>query len=292
MPRSSKQPMSKAHTFNVATNKTVILNKFLLAIDIFLIALIVLTQLTNLTEAISATLSIVLSVVGVLFPGLRNFYNQPWFKNQYVTAILAAVFGCIIAFIVTYFINQTRTTSEDNRLMIQNGFEESTNTWEEVRLQQLDGDNRVAKDSSEDTSFPGSIRSELTRDYALTGLQSLRVSMATNEEGVYKGFVTQEVTMRAHSITVFVMTPRLENTNIYYIQLCVPSLEWHCSGGTKLIPGEWTPLTIDLSQDDRDGNAFYNRTFNEITVQWLFDTNQAADFSLFFDESTFLISDP
>jgi len=123
----------------------------------------------------------------------------------------------------------------------------------------------------------------IASEYALTGKESLKVTISVNAAGSFKSYLLREGGFTGGGATIYVLAPVLPDVVIDYIQLCIPSYGWACSEGTDIVQGEWTPITIDLEQVDKNGRALSEQLLKEIAVQWKFSTTTKTSFDLYFD---------
>jgi len=178
-----------------------------------------------------------------------------------------------------------------NRLITHYDFEGTDDGWSKVVSLELLPDLTTKSQFPRDNFFPGSMSTEVTTDYALTGQNSLKVITSVNVAGDFKSYLYREGTFTAYGVTIYVLAPdSTAASSISYIQLCVPSHDWVCSDGTQLVPGEWIPLTIDLSQPDNDGVSLAEQKLTELAVQWRFITESGTSVKLYFDSAEFFSS--
>lgn len=185
----------------------------------------------------------------------------------------------------------TPTSSESNRLVTHDDFEDTDNGWVDMRSVQFNDDGTRKSEFPKDSSFPGTMSRNLTKDYSLTGHSSLRVITSVNTPGNYQGYLLRQGTFTGNGVTIYVFTPELKDITINYIQLCVPSYGWACSFGTRIIPGEWTPITLDLSQEDpSNGESLYHKKL-DLAIQWNFTAKIGTSHALYFDSVEIFHSD-
>jgi hypothetical protein len=72
----------------------------------------------------------------------------------------------------------------------------------------------------------------------------------------------------------------------------VPSHDWVCSDGTRLVAGEWTPITLDLSLPDKEGKPLSAQKLTELAVQWVFETQAPYELELYFDSGEIFHAGP
>lgn len=155
-----------------------------------------------------------------------------------------------------------------NRLITRYDFERTDDGWSRVDTVKYAEDGRIESKFSTGGGFPGSVEKELSKEHALTGQRSLKVTTSVTDAGSFKSYLYREGTLSAHGATIFVLAPATADADrIDYVQMCVPSHGWICTGGTDLVPGEWTPVTIDLSRSDDSGIALYDQKITELAVQ-------------------------
>lgn len=169
--------------------------------------------------------------------------------------------------------------------LVQSGerfdFEGSDDGWSVVRLSKDEpGGGRTYNDN---IGFPGTIRAQLSSDYALSGHSSLRLSIVATEAGNYGAYVRRTGAVSGQGIVLYVFVPEIpDSCSISYVQLCVPSHNWTCSGARQLVPGEWMPLVIDLA-GTADGDDVANDILTELAVQCFFQASSTTSFDLYLD---------
>lgn len=170
-----------------------------------------------------------------------------------------------------------------NPLITYFSFEGTDEGWAETDIAIIDQDGFSIAALSDGVGFPGSIISEVSSEHALEGANSLRVTTSVTEQGDYRGYLYRQGSISGYGMTIYVLVPEMPDAcYVDYVQLCVPSHGWMCSHGTDLVPGEWTPLVIDLSQS-YGGGELYNQKLTELAVQWRFYAESGTSFDLFFD---------
>jgi len=183
------------------------------------------------------------------------------------------------------------TSSASNRLVTYDDFEDTDNGWPNMHSVQFSDDGTRISEFPKDSSFPGTMSKNLTKDYSLTGNSSLRVTTSVNTPGKYQDYLFRQGTFTGNGVTIYVFTPELTDVTINYIQLCVPSYDWACSFGTRIVPGEWTPITLDLSQKDNlNGEVLYRKKL-DLAIQWNFTANTGTSHTLYFDSVEIFHSD-
>ena len=170
-----------------------------------------------------------------------------------------------------------------NRLITEQSFEIDNDGWGKLYSTEFGSDGNEISSFPNNPSFPGSMRSEITQEDSLSGNSSLKVTVTLNKGGDFKSFIIRQVPITGNSITIYVKVPDLSGIHLSYMQLCIPSHDWACSYGTRLQPGEWTPITIDLSQEDKQGVALYNQKLTELAIQWKYTVERDKIFDLYFD---------
>lgn len=195
--------------------------------------------------------------------------------------ILLTVLAVLIMLVLVFSLRPSPTPF--NRLITCYDFEGTDDGWSGVASWEFASDGTVKSRFPQDSFFPGSMTSEVTTDYALTGHSSLKVTTSVNIAGDFKSFLFREGTLTGNGVTIYVLAPDLTHASIDYIQLCIPMREWLCSGGTQLVPGEWTPITIDLNQSDNNGISWSSQKLTELAVQWRFNTKVGTSLALYFD---------
>jgi hypothetical protein len=198
--------------------------------------------------------------------------------NWPVTILITAIAVSIMIIVLLFFPPTTL-----NRLITYHDFEGKNDGWSRVASTEYASDGTHKSEFPDDSFFPGSMTSEISTVYALTGKSSLKVTTSVNIAGDFKSYLRRRGTFTGNGVTIYVLAPDLTNVSIEYIQLCIPSHGWVCSDGTKLVAGEWTPITIDLSKSDENGNALYKQKLTEIAVQWRFYTKSPTSLDLYFD---------
>jgi len=177
----------------------------------------------------------------------------------------------------------------DNSAVERFDFENSDEGWSSVDLKKVESTGDIFL--SDGGSFPGTLRASLSTEYASSGESSLKLDVDVQEAGSYKGFIYRAGSLVAQGITIFVMTPEIpDSCDIGYVQLCVPSHKWACSGGTHLVPGEWVPLVIDLAGPADGGPPIDGQVLKELAIQWVFDTDTGASYDLYVDAGEVLSS--
>lgn len=170
-----------------------------------------------------------------------------------------------------------------NPLISYHHFEIADNGWSDLEITILDENGISVKALSDGQNFPGSIKREISSEHALAGNNSLKITTSVTAPGTYRGYVYRLGSINSYGIAMYVMLPKDVAPNpIEYIQICIPSNEWICSAGTDIVPGEWTPIVIDLSQENEEGDL-YNQKITELAVQWRFSTESSTSFPLYFD---------
>jgi hypothetical protein len=183
-----------------------------------------------------------------------------------------------------------------NELITYYDFEDMTPDWSKVVSQEFDNDNIVnqftkddnATNQSSRTSFPGSVTKTLSKDYSLTGRTSLKIVTSVNQAGDFKTIAYRLGKFTAEGAMIYVLSPNLSGVYVDYIQLCVITMtgaEWACSEGTEIIQGEWTPIVLDLRQNNQAGVAVAEQKLSELVVQWRFTTQGQVDFEFYIDSA-------
>lgn len=178
-----------------------------------------------------------------------------------------------------------RSANPDNSnpFVVRQSFENTNDGWSNLDIALVGEDNETKNTLAEDPNFPGSIKSEISSEQSLIGDNSLKIITSVTSPGDYKGFVSRQGSTNSYGIAIYAMVPKgYGDAPIDYIQLCLPSNRWVCSAATDLIPGEWTPIVVDLSQDNEDGEL-YNQKQTRLAVQWKFDTESSTTFPLYLD---------
>ena len=227
----------------------------------------------------------------------KNIYNKTSL-SQVVRSVNWRITGLLtlgVIVIVAILLFSLRPVPVLNRLVTRHDFEGTDDGWSRIATTEYAPDGTHKSEFPNNPTlpaFPGSMNKEVTMDYALTGRNSLRVTTSINSAGKFKSFLHRNGTFTGSGVTIYVFAPELTNVSIDYIQLCIPSHDWVCTSGMKLVPGEWTPITIDLSKSDEDSNPLYKQKLTEMAVQWRFNAKAATTLSLYFDSVEIFHSGP
>jgi hypothetical protein len=211
-----------------------------------------------LTQIIIALLGMVATFVSVLLP--RNWLKIFFIVLSVILLVVAAGWAGIEYGLLTSDANTNRLDSHYN-------FETTDEGWSEL----------TSNDPQAD------MKKDITRDHWLTGQGSLRVTVTHNITGTFKSYLRREMTITGHSVTIYVLAPELKGITINYIQVCATLGNWYCSNGTKIAPGEWTPITIDLSQTDNKEIALSRQQIPGLAIQWNYSIDRTAPYTLYFD---------
>lgn len=225
-------------------------------------------QILFITSAIGLALLLIL----FLFFAFKSTQQETWEKIVLIVLYILAVINS--GWMGTQ-VQGLRVLSSNNRLNELYDFESSPEGWlklasEELRKSDTPAKYNIISQYPEDPHFPGTMTAELTRDRSLTGESSLRINLMHRKAGTYKSYLYRQGTVNGHSITIYVLVPKLDDVSFEYLQLCVPSHDWVCSYGVRLEPGEWTPVTIDLHQEDKNGLALSRQLLTELALQWFY----------------------
>jgi hypothetical protein len=245
---------------------------------------------------IVSILSLIVSVLGLIWDIIkqREIHLPDYLKgigefifNPKIAWVLLVTVSLISAYLLWF-----RPEAPPNRLVTYHDFEGTDDGWSRI-LSQERVDEDTKSEFPRDDFFPGSMTSELTTDYALTGQSSLKVTTSVNVAGVFKSFLFREGAVTGNGITIYALAPDSADASaISYVQLCVPSHGWPCSAGANLVPGEWTPITLDLNREDEDGLALSAQKLTELAIQWVFETESGASVDLYFDSAEIFHSGP
>jgi hypothetical protein len=183
-------------------------------------------------------------------------------------------------------------TIPKNRLSTSFDFEGTDDGWSEVATVEFAPDGSYKSIYPDDAFFPGSMQSEITAEYALTGENSLKVTTFLSTAGDFRSYLYRAGTITGNGVIIYVLAPDLTKVYIDYIQLCVPSNDWVCSEGIDLVQGEWTPLTIDLGKPDDDGIPLYSQKMTELAIQWSYSIEIPTSVTLYFDSAQIFYPGP
>jgi hypothetical protein len=231
---------------------------------------------------------IVIALIGLAGVGITAYSTQKAGEIQGRLTAIAELKPTIDALetraaIPTPQIN-TPIVSHLNRLVAFYDFEGKDDGWSKISSKEVGEDGTSKSIFPDNPLFPGFMTSKVSTDYALTGQSSLKVTTSVNIPGTFMSFLRRQGTFTGSGATIYMMTPNLTNASIEYVQLCIPSHGWVCADGVKLVPGEWRPITIDLSQYYKDV-PLYKQELNEIAVQWKFNTKAGTSLDLYFDSA-------
>lgn len=149
----------------------------------------------------------------VLTPGMA-FRSVNW----PITVLLTVAAVVIMATLLLLFLRP----SFSNRLITRYDFEGTDDGWSRIACTELAPDETKKSEFPHDSFFPGSMRSEVTTNYALTGQSSLKVTTSINIAGDFKGFLRRKGTFMGYGATIYVMTPNLPNASIEYVNYAFP----------------------------------------------------------------------
>jgi hypothetical protein len=240
---------------------------------------------------IVSLLSLIVSVLALIWDVIKDRDKLPPFADK-LKKISDSIFNpkiawtlvVVLSILCTYLLLRKPFTGS-NRLVTYLDFEGTEDGWSEFAVQERSGGITV-KEFPEDSDFPGSMTSQVTGEYALTGQTSLKVSTSVDRAGTFKSFLYRQGAFTGNGVTIYVMAPDPDTaSSLQYIQLCVPSHDWVCSAGTSLVPQEWTPITIDLSTADAEGIALSEQKLTELAVQWVIEAQPKSTHELYFDSA-------
>lgn len=222
-------------------------------------------------------------------------------------SIVLVVFGAY--FFYEYTADTGRQTTpikalSTNPHVIYHDFEDSFEGWTVVtRKYTNDSETESTFPSNDcstcDTDFPGIVKTEISKDYSLTGQSSLKVNTVINTSGSFRNEIRYKGAnlSNATGITIFAFVPELSETiSSSVIRMCIHEAggKWFCTNNVEL-RNKWTPVTADFmqTQDINGTKVDWTKVRTDLVqVEWFFNNSAESNVvELYIDSIEIFVTD-